>query len=65
MRPSGARSPTSLACIREGATLEAAGRLTQANAERHLKAPDEMARLLREAPQAVEETLRFLDGLKF
>ena len=26
-----------LACIREGMTLEAAGRLTQANAERHLK----------------------------
>ena len=28
-----------VACIREGTTLEAAGRLTQANAERHLKAP--------------------------
>jgi error-prone DNA polymerase len=54
-----------LACIREGATLEAAGRLTQANAERHLKAPDEMARLFAEAPQAVAETMRFLDGLKF
>jgi len=54
-----------LACIREGATLEAAGRVTQANAERHLKAPDEMARLFAEAPQAVAETMRFLDGLKF
>jgi error-prone DNA polymerase len=54
-----------LACIREGATLEAAGRLTQANAERHLKAPREMARLFAEAPQAVAETMRFLDGLKF
>ncbi len=54
-----------LACIREGATLEAAGRLTQANAERHLKAPDEMARLFAEAPQAVAETMRFLDGLNF
>ena len=54
-----------LACIREGATLEAAGRLTQANAERHLKAPEEMARLFAEAPQAVAETIRFLDGLKF
>ena len=40
-----------IACIREGTTLEAAGRLTQANAERHLKAPDEMARLFAEAPR--------------
>ena len=39
-----------LACIREKTTLEAAGRLTQANAERHLKAPREMARLFAEAP---------------
>jgi error-prone DNA polymerase len=54
-----------LACIREKTTLEAAGRLTQANAERHLKSPDEMTRLFAEAPQAVEETARFLDGLSF
>ena len=54
-----------LACIREKTTLEAAGRLTQANAERHLKAPHEMARLFAEAPQALAETIRFLDGLKF
>jgi error-prone DNA polymerase len=54
-----------VACIREKATLEAAGRLTQANAERHLKAPREMARLFAEAPEAVAETIRFLDGLAF
>ncbi|MGD0564772.1 MAG: error-prone DNA polymerase [Roseiarcus sp.] len=54
-----------LACIREKTTLEAAGRLIQANAERHLKSADEMARLFAEAPQAVEETIRFLDGLAF
>ncbi len=54
-----------LACIREKTTLEAAGRLTQANAERHLKAPSEMARLFAEAPAATEETIRFLDGLEF
>ena len=46
-------------------TLEAAGRLTQANAERHLKGPHEMARLFAEAPEAVEETIRFLEGLAF
>ena len=54
-----------VACIREKTTLEAAGRLTQANAERHLKAAREMARLFAEAPEAVEETIRFLDGLAF
>jgi error-prone DNA polymerase len=54
-----------LACIREKTTLEAAGRLTQANAERHLKDPREMARLFANAPDAVAETIRFLDGLKF
>ncbi len=54
-----------VACIREKTPLEAAGRLTQANAERHLKAPREMARLFAEAPEAVAETIRFLDGLAF
>ena len=54
-----------LTCIREKTTLEAAGRLTQANAERHLKGPREMARLFGDAPQAVAETVRFLDGLAF
>jgi error-prone DNA polymerase len=54
-----------VACIREGVTLEAAGRLTQANAERHLKTPAEMARLFAETPEAVANTLRFLEGLTF
>ena len=54
-----------VACIREKTTLEAAGRLTQANAERHLKSAREMARLFAEAPGAMEETIRFLDGLSF
>jgi error-prone DNA polymerase len=54
-----------VACIREGVTLEAAGTLTLANAERHLKDADEMTRLFAEAPGAVMETARFLDGLSF
>jgi error-prone DNA polymerase len=54
-----------ITCIREKTTLEAAGRLMQANAERHLKAPREMARLFAEAPEAVAESTRFLDGLAF
>jgi error-prone DNA polymerase len=54
-----------ISCIREKTTLDVAGRLLAANAERHLKTGDEMARLYRDAPQAVEETIRFLDGAKF
>ncbi len=52
-------------CIREKTTLDAAGRLLEANAERHLKTPQEIARLFRDAPEAVSETMRFLDGLNF
>ena len=54
-----------LACIREGVTLEAAGRLTHANAERHLKSAAEMQRIFGEIPEAVTATGRFLDGLSF
>jgi error-prone DNA polymerase len=55
-----------LACIREGVTIEKAGRsLLAANAESHLKSPDEMARLFTEAPEAIRETQRFLAGISF
>jgi error-prone DNA polymerase len=52
-------------CIRLRTGLEAAGRRLEANAERHLKSPAEMARLFRAAPEAVGETLRFLARLAF
>jgi error-prone DNA polymerase len=52
-------------CIREHITIEAAGRRLEANAERHLKSPRDMARLLRRAPEAIEETLRFLECCRF
>src|SRR5215213_6282125 len=52
-------------CIREHVTIGTAGRLLEANAERHLKPPAEMARLFRRAPQAIEQTLIFLDRCKF
>jgi error-prone DNA polymerase len=54
-----------MTCIREHVTLATAGRRLEANAERHLKAPREMARLFGNAPEAVEETLRFLEGCRF
>ncbi|MBU3887240.1 DNA polymerase III subunit alpha [Methylosinus sp. KRF6] len=54
-----------LACVREKTTLDNAGYLLSANAERALKSGAEMARLFTQAPQAVEETARFLEGLSF
>ncbi len=52
-------------CIREGVTLDEAGRLVSANAERHLKSPAEMARLFAEAPHAIAETETFLARIDF
>jgi len=52
-------------CIREHTTLTAAGKLLEANAERHLKPREEMARLFRHAPGAVVETLRFAEKISF
>ena len=52
-------------CIREKTKLENAGALLAKNAERHLKPAQEMARLYADAPDAVSETLRFLDGIAF
>ncbi|PZQ10379.1 MAG: error-prone DNA polymerase [Ancylobacter novellus] len=54
-----------LACIREGKTIETAGRLLEANAERHLKSPAEMARLFRDAPEAIAETQNLLARIDF
>ena len=52
-------------CIREGCTLEAAGKRLEANAERHLKEPEEMARLFRDAPEALTETGNVLARIDF
>jgi error-prone DNA polymerase len=54
-----------ITCIREKTTLDNAGRLLSPNAERHLKTGDEMMRLYRDAPEAVSETNRFLEGARF
>ncbi len=54
-----------LTCIREKLTIDRAGRRLAANAERHLKPPEEMARLFRDAPEAIEETLRLSEALTF
>ena len=54
-----------MTCIREHVTIDTAGRRLEANAERHLKSPEEMARLFRRAPGAIDRTLRFLDRCNF
>ncbi|WP_024508806.1 error-prone DNA polymerase [Bradyrhizobium sp. ARR65] len=54
-----------LTCVREKTTIEAIGRRLEANAERHLKPGEEMARLFRDYPQAIEETIRFAWRIEF
>jgi len=54
-----------LTCIREGLRVDSAGRVLEANAERHLKGPAEMARLFRDAPEAIEETQHLLARCEF
>jgi error-prone DNA polymerase len=54
-----------LTCIREGVSIDAAGRLLESNAERHLKAPLEMARLFRDAPDAIDQTQILLGRMRF
>jgi len=54
-----------LHCIREGVTIDAAGRALEANAERHLKTPQEMARLFADHPSAIEETLHIARRIRF
>ena len=52
-------------CIRKGTDVKHAGRLLEANAERHLKSPAEMARLFRRYPEAIAETGRLIDRIGF
>jgi error-prone DNA polymerase len=54
-----------LTCIREKTTIEAIGKRLEANAERYLKPAHEMARLFRNLPEAIAETMRFADRITF
>jgi error-prone DNA polymerase len=54
-----------LTCIRNGLTVENAGRLLEMNAERHLKHPAEMMRLFADAPEALHETEGLLSRVEF
>ena len=52
-------------CIREGCTIAEAGFRLEAHAERHLKPPQEMARLFRDHPAAVARTLEIVERCRF
>ncbi|WP_027572126.1 error-prone DNA polymerase [Bradyrhizobium sp. WSM1743] len=54
-----------LTCIREKTTIDVIGKKLEANAERFLKTPREMARLFRDFPEAIAETMRFADKIDF
>ncbi|RKF23019.1 DNA polymerase III subunit alpha [Altericroceibacterium spongiae] len=54
-----------LTAIREKTTVQAAGRKLLANAEKHLKPPQEMARLFAMAPEAIAATEDFLSRIHF
>ncbi|GAC1339576.1 MAG: error-prone DNA polymerase [Acetobacteraceae bacterium] len=52
-------------CIREGCTIDAAGFRRERHADRHLQAPEEMARLFARHPGAVARTLELAGRCRF
>jgi error-prone DNA polymerase len=54
-----------MTCIREKTTIQRAGYLLDANAERHLKSPAEMERLFAEWPEAIRATRAVADACDF
>ena len=54
-----------LACIREHCTIDQAGFRLMANAERHLKSPDDMARLFARYPEALAHSVEIAALCRF
>ncbi|MEM7568395.1 MAG: error-prone DNA polymerase [Pseudomonadota bacterium] len=54
-----------MTCIREKTTLANAGYLLEANAERHLKSPEEMARLFARWPHALRASVEIAGAIDF
>ncbi|MBK6768887.1 MAG: error-prone DNA polymerase [Ardenticatenales bacterium] len=63
--PDGFRLQHVLSCVREHVALDGAGAMLYASAQRWLKAPDEMADLFRDRPDAVANTLRVAERCDF
>ncbi|MET3667021.1 error-prone DNA polymerase [Caulobacter sp. 1776] len=54
-----------ITCVREHCSIQEAGFRLEANAERHIKSPPEMARLFERWPRAVERTLEIVERIGF
>ena len=54
-----------LTCIREHCTIDEAGYRLFPNAERHMKSPEEMARLFEDHPEAVARTVEIAKRCRF
>ncbi|RZK53805.1 MAG: PHP domain-containing protein, partial [Pedobacter sp.] len=54
-----------LTCVREKCTIQNAGFLLHQNAERHLKPIEEMERLFRQYPEAIEKTMEIAELCQF
>jgi error-prone DNA polymerase len=54
-----------LSCVREKTTVAQAGHRLEANAERHIKPPAEMARLFRDHPDGLARTIEIFDRCRF
>ncbi len=54
-----------VSCIRLGTTIQKAGFALEVNAERYIKATDEMEQLFRACPEALAETERFASQIAF
>jgi error-prone DNA polymerase len=54
-----------LTCVRHGLTIEKAGLRLLANAERHLKSPEEMRRLFASWPLAIERAAQVAERCRF
>ena len=63
--PARRRLHDTLTCIRERCAIDDAGWRLEANAERHLKPPDETARLFREHPDALANTIAIAERCRF
>ena len=54
-----------LACIRAGTTINQAGLILSANAERHIKSPAALSTLFKEHPEALARTREIADACRF
>jgi error-prone DNA polymerase len=54
-----------ITCIRNGTTVQKAGRLLEANGERFICSPRTMQQNFRACPEALQETLNFAEQIRF